>query len=223
MHFTLAIRKGKPSGVPSEPPRAATALPKARSEVRKTERLIHSFNYHRNFPPQKPVYPSRRAAITAAKEHQMKRILLAEPLALVLSGALAFAQTTTQPSTQPDSSAAPIHKGYRHAGRHGHDPQQEAAMLSKRLNLTSDQQAKLEPILADRDQKVTALMSDTSLTQDQKKAQFKAIHQDMKQQLSSILTPEQLQQMHSAARHHGRHSQSQQPQALPQSGPPSGA
>ncbi len=153
----------------------------------------------------------------------MKRILLAEPLVLVLSGVLAFAQTTTQPSTQPDSSAPPAGKHYhKGGGRHGHDPQQEAAMLSRRLNLSSDQQARLEPILADRDQKVSALMSDNSLTQDQKKAQFKAIHQDMKQQLSSILTPDQLQQMHSY-RHHGRRPQSQQPQPLPQSAPPSGA
>ncbi len=149
----------------------------------------------------------------------MKRILLAEPLALVLSGALAFAQTTTQPSTQPDSSAPPVARHY-HQGHHGHNPEHEAAMLSKRLNLTSDQQAKLEPILADRDQKVTALKSDTSLTPDQKKAQFKAIHQDMKQQLSTILTPDQLQQLHSSQHHHGRHSQTQ---PLPQPAPPSGA
>jgi periplasmic protein CpxP/Spy len=151
----------------------------------------------------------------------MKRILLAEPLALVLSGALAFAQTATQPSTQPDSSAAPASKPYHQGRHHGHNPQREAAMLSKRLNLTSDQQAKLEPILADRDQKISALKSDTSLTPDQKKAQFKAIHQNMKQQLSTILTPDQLQQLQSF-RHHGRHSQSQ-PQPLPQSAPPSGA
>ena len=149
----------------------------------------------------------------------MKRILFAESLVLVLSGVLAFAQTTTPPSTQPDSSAAPTHKGYHH-GRHGQDPQREAAMLSKRLNLTSDQQAKLEPILADRDQKITALKSDTSLTPDQKRAQFKTIHQDMKQQLSTILTPDQLQQLHSSQHHHGRHSQTQ---PLPQSAPPSGA
>jgi protein CpxP len=145
----------------------------------------------------------------------MKRIFVAVPLAIALSATLAVAQATTQ----PDSAAAPATKG--HHGHHGHNPQREAAMLSKRLNLTSDQQAKLEPILADRDQKISTLKSDTSLTPDQKKAQFKAIHQDTKQQLSTVLTPEQIEQLHSQ-RHHGKHPHSQ-PQPLPQSAPPSGA
>ena len=142
----------------------------------------------------------------------MKRILIASSLALALSGSLVFAQN----STQPDSSAAPANKGYHHGhGRH-HDPQQEAAFLSKRLNLNADQQSKLEPLLADRDQKMKALWSDTSLSQDQKKEQMRAIHQNMKEQLSTILTPDQLQQMKSF---HGHH-RGGQPQTQPLTPPP---
>ena len=142
----------------------------------------------------------------------MKRTALSVALALSLTGALAFAQT----ATPPDSSPGPAYKG--HYGHHrGHNPQQEAAFLSKKLNLSADQQSKLEPILADRDQKIATLRSDTSLTQDQKKEQFRAIHQNMKQQLSSILTPEQMQQMKSFRGHHGGHQQGQS-----QTPPPSG-
>lgn len=78
--------------------------------------------------------------------------------------------------------------------------------MSKKLNLSADQTAKLEPIMADRQQKMKALHADTSLSADQKKAQRKQIMQDSQTQLASVLTPEQLQQMKSARKgnHHRR-------------------
>jgi Spy/CpxP family protein refolding chaperone len=125
----------------------------------------------------------------------MKRILLSASLALALSGSVVFAQSTTTPT--------PTGKHFRH---HPPDPQQEAAWLSTKLNLSSDQTAKLEPILADRDQKMSALRSNTSLSPDEKKQQMRALHQDLKQQLSTVLTPEQLEQMKSLRHgHRGPH------------------
>ncbi|HEX7159384.1 MAG TPA: hypothetical protein VF214_10240, partial [Edaphobacter sp.] len=106
----------------------------------------------------------------------MKRIVFSAALALSLTATLAIAQT----ATPPDSSSGPAPKGH-YGHHHQPNPQQQAALLAKRLNLTSDQQSKIEPILADRDQKIAALRSDSSLTQDQKKEQFRAIHQNMKQ------------------------------------------
>jgi periplasmic protein CpxP/Spy len=142
----------------------------------------------------------------------MKRIFLSAALALSLTATLAIAQT----ATPPDSSSGPAPKGH-YGHHHQSDPQQQAAFLAKRLNLTSDQQSKLEPILADRDQKIATLRSDTSLTPDQKKEQLRTIHQNTKQQLSSILTPEQMEQMKSFRGHRGSHHQGQ-----PQTPPPSG-
>jgi hypothetical protein len=43
-------------------------------------------------------------------------------------------------------------------------PQRETARLTKKLNLSADQSAKFEPILADRDQKITTLKNDTTIT-----------------------------------------------------------
>ena len=80
----------------------------------------------------------------------MNRILLCTSLALALSGTLLFAQQ------QQDAAPAPAPTAHRHA----HNPTREAAKLSKKLNLSSDQTAKLEPILAGRDQKIAALISD---------------------------------------------------------------
>jgi protein CpxP len=67
--------------------------------------------------------------------------------------------------------------------------------MSKKLNLSADQTAKLEPILADRDQKVTALRSNAALSAQDMKTQMRSIHKETRQQLNAVLTPEQLQQM----------------------------
>jgi Spy/CpxP family protein refolding chaperone len=82
-------------------------------------------------------------------------------------------------------------------------------MLSQRLNLTPDQQSKLKPILEAQHKQMEALRDDNSLTPEQRMARAREIHQSSKSQLSSILTPEQLQrlqQMHDrrGGRHHGK-------------------
>lgn len=137
----------------------------------------------------------------------MNRFLLSTSLALALSGTLAFAQ-------QPDTAAAPTTVKTHH---HARDPQREAARLSKKLNLSSDQTAKLEPILADSDQKIAALKSDPTITPMIAQKQMHAIHQQTRQQLTAILTPDQIQQLKS--RHHGHSSPAQTPpQTNPQAG-----
>ena len=120
-----------------------------------------------------------------------------------------------QPSPQTPSDA-PQQQTTEHQGHHRHNPHKEAVRLSKKLNLTPDQTAKLEPILADRDQKMQALHQNTALTPDDRKAQMKSIAMDTRQQLSTVLTPDQLEQM-KAMRHHGRKSQEAAPATTPNS------
>jgi protein CpxP len=130
----------------------------------------------------------------------MKRTYLPAALALiVLSSSLAFAQAPQAPGAD-----APQHH------RHGPNPHRETAMLTKKLNLTPDQAARLEPVLADRDQKIRALRENAALTPDDRKSQVRAIHKDTKQQMESILTPDQLSQM-KAMRHHRRDDQTPSP------------
>jgi Spy/CpxP family protein refolding chaperone len=154
---------------------------------------------------QNPVYSSRKRRLGRHKEHhKMKRILLSTSLALALSGSLAFAQSTTTTTPAPEG---------KHFHHHAHNPQQEAAWIGKKLNLSSDQTAKLEPIFADSQQKVTALRANTSLSQDQRREQFRAIHKDTQTQLATVLTPEQIEQLHSMRHAHGQHQPLQQPQS----------
>ena len=138
----------------------------------------------------------------------MNRFILSTSLALALSGTLAFAQ-------QPD--ATPTQAPAVNAHHHAHNPQREAARLSKKLNLSPDQTAKLEPILADRDQKIAALNNNTTISPVVMRQQIKAIHQQTMQQLAAVLSPDQIQQM--KARHHGHGVPAQtQPQPNPQAG-----
>lgn len=122
----------------------------------------------------------------------MKRNLVSAVLALTLAtpfaGSVAFAQ---DPAVQNQSQAA-TETGH---GRHMHDPHRMAMHLSKELVLTADQTAKVEPILAERQQKMMALRGDTSLTPEQKHAQMHAIGKSTQDELAGVLTPEQMEKV----------------------------
>jgi hypothetical protein len=150
----------------------------------------------------------------------MKRILLTTALSVALTGVAAFAQQA-QP-TLPDAGQnanAPYHHHH-----HAPDPQRQAERVSKQLNLSPDQTARLAPIFADRDQKFQALMQDQSLTPQQRHEQMRAIHQGTEQQLASVLTPDQLQQLKSMHRNHHRFNGPNSPNGGDQQppAPPSG-
>jgi Spy/CpxP family protein refolding chaperone len=146
----------------------------------------------------------------------MKRILLSTALSLALAGTAAFAQQAqpTLPENTSPNANAPHHR------HHAPDPQRQAEFISKKLNLSADQTAKLTPILADSAQKRQALFQDQSLTPDQRHEQMKAIHQSTEQQLATVLTPDQLQQLKSMRHGHrggGQHDSNGNPtQAQPQ-------
>ncbi len=134
----------------------------------------------------------------------MYRTILPKALALtVLTAGLAVAGAQ-QAQPTPDASApqqdAPMHH------RHAPNPQRQAEYLTKKLNLTADQTAKIEPILADRDQKMAALRSNTQLSPEDRHQQRRSIDQDAQQQMAGVLSPDQMTQlkaMHQEHRHHG--------------------
>jgi Spy/CpxP family protein refolding chaperone len=129
----------------------------------------------------------------------MKRILLSTALTLALTGTAMFAQQTQLPENAPNANAPAHH--FRH---HAPNPQHQAEFISKKLNLSADQTAKLTPIFADRAQKFQALMQDQSLTQDQRHAQMKTIRESTQQQLATVLTPDQLSQLKAMRHDHHR-------------------
>jgi protein CpxP len=59
------------------------------------------------------------------------------------------------------------------------------------LNLTDDQKAKLKDIFADAKTQRQTVMNDASLSDDQKKAKMKELHEATKTKVNNVLTPDQ--------------------------------
>jgi Spy/CpxP family protein refolding chaperone len=59
------------------------------------------------------------------------------------------------------------------------------------LSLTDDQKAKVKDIFADAKAKHQAVSNDTSLTDDQRKAKLKELHEGTLAKVNAVLTPDQ--------------------------------
>jgi len=77
---------------------------------------------------------------------------------------------------------------------HGHgqfDPSKRAAMLAKRLNLSSDQQTKVEEILKSEQSQMQSLRSDSSVSQDDRRSKRMDIHKSSNDQIRGLLNEDQ--------------------------------
>ena len=85
--------------------------------------------------------------------------------------------------------------------------------MAKELSLTPDQMSKIEPILADRDQQVQSLRSDTTLAPNDRKAKMHGIRQESDTQIEAILNDTQKQQYEQIkqSRKANRHQQATAP------------
>ena len=130
----------------------------------------------------------------------MKRFF--SPTAIALA-AIAFAVSSSAAFAQ---MSAPETAASAQVQRHAPNPHKAAMRIGQQLGLSPDQTAKIEPILADRQQKVQALRADASLNDSQRKQQMKTIHQSERMQLANVLTPDQMKQMKAIRRNHGKTS-----------------
>jgi len=125
-------------------------------------------------------------------KNQLCRIALSGLLAtgLTLSTAAAFAQQ--------DNSAPPAQQGGNSGGgrmgRQQMDPDQQIARMTKRYNLSADQQAQIKPILANQQQQMQALRGDSSLSRDDRMAKMKGIREDSSTKIQAILNDTQKKQ-----------------------------
>jgi Spy/CpxP family protein refolding chaperone len=101
-------------------------------------------------------------------------------LGLVAALAVPVALANSQAANAPQAAG-------KEMGMHGGGLQ--AAVES--LNLTDDQKAKVKDIFADAKTKKQAVSSDTSLSEEQKKAKMKELHSGIMAKLNEVLTPDQ--------------------------------
>jgi Spy/CpxP family protein refolding chaperone len=95
--------------------------------------------------------------------------------------------------------------------------------MSKNLNLTDDQKAKLQPVFEDQQKQLQALKQDTSLTPEQKRAKVVEIHKATHQQVIAVLTPDQQKQLKEmrGKQMHKHGTPGNAPQSQPVTPPPS--
>ena len=70
-------------------------------------------------------------------------------------------------------------------------PESRLKMLTEKLNLTEDQQAKVKPILEDESKQMKALHDDTSLAPADQRAKMKEHHESSTENINAVLTPDQ--------------------------------
>jgi len=92
------------------------------------------------------------------------------------------------PALAQGTSAGGSEEGQRHAMRSVDERLQH---MTKMLNLSDDQQAKLRPILQQQQDQVASLKQNTSMSQQDRHAKFQQIHQDTQQKIRGLLNDDQ--------------------------------
>lgn len=89
-------------------------------------------------------------------------------------------------------------------------------MMSEKLNLTDDQQAKAKALLTEQQQQMHSIMGDASLSEDDKKAKVRSLHEATHAKFRDVLNDDQKkkfdemqQQMHD--RMHSKDGDASQP------------
>ncbi len=107
------------------------------------------------------------------------------------SGSILLAQDQSAPPAV--SSQAPAASSTQRTA-HVPNPQHQAKRMAKVLGLTPDQVSKIEPILADRDQQVQSVRSDSTLARKDMRQRVHGIRRDSDSKIEAILNDSQKQQ-----------------------------
>ena len=110
----------------------------------------------------------------------------------ILGGLVSLGVVTalSVPAVLTESQAAPAQQGEM-----GMREKLQSAVES--LNLTDDQKSKVKDIFADAKAKRQTVWSDSTLSDDQKKAKMKELHAGTMAKLNEVLTPDQQAQLKS--------------------------
>ena len=158
-------------------------------------------------------------------------LMLATFLALATGALAQQGGDQDAPPPQGDQNAPPSMQGSGEQGGHmGHggrggrggrmDPDKQVKMLSEKLNLTQDQQAKVKSILTGQQGQMQSLMQDQSMSREDKHAKFEQMRSDSDSQIRAVLTGDQQQKFDTMLKEReqhmgGRHQHGDQGQAPP--------
>ena len=122
--------------------------------------------------------------------------VLAAVLSLGFAAGTAFGQDEQAPPAppqvgqQPDQQSGPgmgRHRGHRHMPT----VDDQLKHLTKQLNLSDDQQAKLKPILEDQRKQMDGIRNDSSLSREDRFGKMQELRQSSDTQIKSVLNDDQ--------------------------------
>ena len=147
-----------------------------------------------------------------------KQGLLTFALGSLLYGAPAVLAQDNSTNDAQAPAAAPSEGA---PSREGFDPQKRSEMLAKRLNLSSDQQSKVQGILQSEQSDIQKVRADSSVAPADRRSKMMDIHKSSSDQIRTLLNPDQQKkwdeiQAHQEARMEHRHHV-QPPAAAPSS------
>jgi protein CpxP len=118
-------------------------------------------------------------------------------LAVLLTLCLGLGVAFGQDAQNSQEQSQPAQESGQPMGSHGHrhgmamDPDAQLKHLSKRLNLSSDQQTKIKPILEDQQKQIQQLWSDNSLSRQDRFSKMRDIRENSDSQIKSVLDEDQ--------------------------------
>jgi protein CpxP len=118
-------------------------------------------------------------------KNKLGYLALAGVLTLGLSSTTLFAQDGPPPMQQGQAGGYGAHRAM--------NPDQQLKHLSRALNLSSDQQSQLKPILEEQDQKMQALWQDQSLSRQDRHSKMMDLRQERTSKIESVLNDQQKQ------------------------------
>lgn len=162
----------------------------------------------------------RRGAGSKRAQEELKNSMRNTLIAIALGGMLAISANpalhaqdqTANPGAQQQSPGMQDH------GPRRMDPDRQLAHMTRQLDLTSDQQSQIRPILVDRQQKMQALFQNQSLSQQDRRSQMRSIRQNTQAQIEAVLNDQQKQKFEAMhERHgHGQGGENEPPTSSPQ-------
>ncbi len=117
-------------------------------------------------------------------------------LSLGLAAGTAFGQDEQAPPPPPQAGQQPDQQSGPGMGRHmgrRHMPTVDDQLkhLTKKLNLSDDQQAKLKPILEDQRKQMDAIRDDSSMSRQDRFSKMQELRQSSDTQIKSVLNDDQ--------------------------------
>lgn len=125
-------------------------------------------------------------------------------LGLGLTRAIAQDQSSTPPENPPQGQPPQGGMAGGRGMRGPMNPDQMLARLDERLHLSDDQKGKIRSILEDRQASMDKLRSDTSLSQEDRRAKMRTIFTEHNDQIKQVLNDQQKQEYDQMMERRGR-------------------